>query len=30
VFDILKIGKNCTDLVFYISIQGGLELCLGG
>jgi len=30
VLEILKIDKNCTDLVLYISISAGLELCLGG
>jgi len=30
MLDILKIDKNCTDLVIYISVYGGLELSLGG
>jgi len=28
--NILKIDENSTDLVFHVSIWGGLELCLGG
>jgi len=28
VFDILKIDKNCTDLVFYISINGAWSFVL--
>jgi len=28
--DILKIEENSTVIVFYVSIWGSLELCLGG